>query len=338
EAHGYRVRNIDSLYRLRAQRETRFRRLVAPENQRKLGEPTTLAVATYLDSYINQKPPYCFQEDMARENMTPIEFFRRNLRLAVEFSDQYAWTWNEQRLWYPSTLQHGWQRKALDKNPEVPGPLWSQALPGIEDAVNFARAPHDYALRQFASGRCGGNLLLNPSFEAAAGQAAVLELAPDSVVLDKVPNWETWQPKHSQGSFRLAAGEGYGGRHAMQASATKGGVIHQAVKIKPHGVYVVRALARTQAGAGASCGIAWRNQKGSWCNHLRNFAVPFSEDLGAGWRRATIVVHDIPENTAFLSVMLGMDGDGVQEQAVWFDEVEVHEVLFAGDVPRSPAE
>ncbi|NLF61460.1 MAG: hypothetical protein GX574_09940 [Lentisphaerae bacterium] len=331
EAHGYSVRNIDSLYRLRAQRETRFRRLVAPENQRKLREQTALAVATYLDSYINQKPPYCFQADMANENMTAIEFFRRNLRLAVEFSDQYAWTWNEQRLWYPSTLPFGWQRKALDKNPEVPGPLWGQALPGIEDAINYARAPHDYALQQFASGRCSGNLLLNSSFEAETKQAAVLDLAPDSVVLDKIPNWETWQPKHSKGSFRLAANEGYDGRHAMQAVATNGGVIHQVVKINPNSVYVVRALAKTQAGAGATCGIAWRNQKGVWCNQLRNFAVPFSEDLDKGWRRATIVVHDIPENTAFLSVMLGMNSAGAPDQAVWFDEVEIHEILFKSE-------
>ena len=123
-------------------------------------------------------------------------------------------------------------------------------------------------------------------------------------------------------------GEGRDGKNAIKALGVNGGTIHQKVKVKPHGVYVLRALARTQGGAGVSCGVNWRDQQGAWCNRSYNLSLPFTEQLENGWSRATIVVNEVPKGSAYMSVMLVSTSTGEKEQTAWFDDIEIREIVF----------
>ena len=57
-----------------------------------------------------------------------------------------------------------------------------------------------------------------------------------------------------------------------------------------------------------------------------NMAVPFTKDLGNGWKRATLVIRNIPEKTRYLNVMLNSRA-GNAEDAVLFDDVEVFSIF-----------
>ncbi len=328
ESQGYSAVNESSYMNMLAMRAKRFQRMIAPENQRKFREQTSLAAATYLDAYIKEKGSYSMGKYWKAENMTAIDFLRRNLTLAVNYSDEYAWTWSESRKWYPVRFAYGWMNNSQKSHPSVPGPYWGLALPGIEEAINFARNPYNYAIQAVKAGKTGKNLLLNPNFEASASQKDAVAAAPDSVKIKDLPNWETWQPKTSKGKFFVAAGEGVGGSTALKTSGVKSGVIHQGVKLRPGAFYLIRGMAKTTANSSATIGVQWRNEQGVWHKLSWRQSVPFTEDMGGGWKRGTLLTQSIPEGSGYMSIMLGVTGNDNPEESVWFDNIQVFD-LFA---------
>ncbi len=331
EGHGYFAKNESDYHKLRALRDLRFPKLLTPANQRKFREQGSLSVATYMSCYTNSRPPYTFRSYMEQEKMTPLEFFRRNFTLAVEYSDEYVWTWNEHRKWIPIRYKHAWQENALKHSPDVPGPYIGMAVPGIEDAMLYAKDPWKYAFNLLKDTSKLKNLLKNSSFEGNGGKS-VVQLAPDSVVHKNAPNWETWRNKRSKAKISLAVKEGVNGSNGMMIR-DGAGVIHQAVKVDPHGAYIIRAKARFVGAAGGSLGIQWRNEKGQWHNHSMSIAAPFDKDLGNGWKQASVIVRSVPQGSHYLSPML--NSTGKEGGKVYFDDVEVFSI-FEKDPPVAP--
>ena len=323
EAHGYAAKCLDDYQKMRALREVRYAKLLAPENQKKFRERGSLAVGTYLSCYTNSKPPYSFRKFMDAEKMTPLEYFRRNFTYAVEYSDEYVWTWNEHRKWFPIQFDYSWKNKYLLYSPDVPGPYVGMAIPGIEDAMVYAKDPWKYAFGLLKNPSKLKNLLKNPSFEGNGGKIAV-GLAPDSVTFKNLPNWETYKNKRSQAVFSLAESKGVNGSNALMIRDGEG-VVHQSVKINPNGAYIVRAKAKFAGQSGGSLGIQWRNEKGIWHNHNMVLAAPFNEDQGGGWKRATIIVRSVPAGSRYLSPMLSSSGK--KDSFVLFDDVEVFNIF-----------
>ena len=323
EAHGYAAKCLDDYQKMRALREVRYAKLLAPGNQKKFRERGSLAVGTYLSCYTNSKPPYSFRKFMDAEKMTPLEYFRRNFTYAVEYSDEYVWTWNEHRKWFPIQFDYSWKNKYLLYSPDVPGPYVGMAIPGIEDAMVYAKDPWKYAFGLLKNPSKLKNLLKNPSFEGNGGKSAV-GLAPDSVTFKNLPNWETYKNKRSQAVFSLVESKGVNGSNALMIRDGEG-VVHQAVKINPNGAYIIRAKAKFAGQSGGSLGIQWRNEKGIWHNHNMVLAAPFNEDQGDGWKRATIIVRSVPAGSRYLSPMLRSSGK--KDSFVLFDDVEVFSIF-----------
>ena len=209
----------------------------------------------------------------------------------------------------------------MSRHPKLPGPYIGMAIPGVDDAISYARDPWNYTLRRLKDSKSLKNLLRNPDFESSAAAKPVLSAAPGSVMVKKLPCWETWQHKKSKGSFSLAEGKGIGG-HALQIKNVSHGCAHQSVKIDPNSAYIVRASAKLFNKCGASLSVHWRNAQGKWCDHAMNVATSFNEDLGNGWKRATLVIRNVPENARYLSVMLNSYAGG-PDDSVLFDNVEL---------------
>ena len=338
EHHGYIAKNLEDYCKLRAFRETSFRRLIAPENKIKLINQTSLAVATYLDSYIKKDSSH---RKLAEElQMTPTELLRRNLAWAVAYSDEFSWTWGESRRWYSGSFSHSYQAKSLKRHSHVGTPYWPDALPGIYNAFLCAKDPAKYMQEAARNGRISENLLKNGSFDAKIASKGELPLAPDSVVYKKLPCWENWQHRLSKGKFGLAAGKGINGSNALMQSGLRSGVSHQAIKVKPYGLYIVRACAKIPGKiAGASMSVQFRNKKGRWFAQERIVSASFQEDLGDGWKRATLLIRELPEGIGGMSIMLGSSSTGSPEETVLFDNAEIFEVLTAApETVKTPAE
>lgn len=319
EAHGYGAYELNSYNRMRAFREQRFPQLLSPENRIKFLKQGSFACATFMDAYLIEKGK--FADYRKEKKMTMLELFRRNFTWSVQYSDEYVWTWSESRKWFPCRFPHAWQEKSLAKYPKLPGPYMGMAIPGVEDAISYARDPWNYTLGRLKDPGALKNLLKNPDFESTAAAKAVLTAAPGSVMIKKLPCWETWQHKKSKGSFSLAEGKGIGG-NALLIRNVSHGCAHQSVKIDPNSAYIVRASAKLFGRCGASLSVQWRNAQGKWCDHAMNVATSFSEDLGNGWKRATLVIRNVPENARYLSVMLNSYAGGSYD-SVLFDNAEV---------------
>ena len=344
EAAGYGAYREESYQQLRGSRDAFHRLLLAPENRRKFREQTSLAIATYTSSYYDnwrENSAYAFNKHLASEKMDYPDLFRRNFILAVKYSDEYVWTWSDNRKWYPMKYPQPHMDRLMAKGfghpnyKNVPGPYMGMAIPGIEESIKFALDPYGYARQVLASGKKMKNLLYNGGFESRSPRhESVTGLAPDSVVIKNIPNWETWQPKFSKGTFSLAPGKGIGGGCAVKLEAVNRGTIHQPVKVKKSAVYIVRACCRTEGRANPGLSVGWRDPKGKWCGQLAGLTGVFNEDIGNGWKRATVVVTSIHPRAGFLSVGLYSTAKG-NGNIIYFDNIEVFE-LFSGKPQVAP--
>lgn len=320
EAYGYAACKLKDYYEIRALRNERFPQFLCPENREKFRNQASLACAAYMLTYYDGR----WDKIMKEENLTPVQFFRRNFVLAVQYSDEYAWTWSDSRKWIPVPFPYVWQEKTLQNQPSVPTPYMGMALPGIEEAVHYARNPWQYAISRLQNGSFH-NLIKNPGFdhpETVKGSAAV----PDSVSFKELQPWQIWQGKKSKGTFALAKGKGMNNSNALLVKGVTQGCVLQRVKVNPCGSYVVRACAKTTGKCGISLIIQWGDKKGKWCAGLMNVSAPFDEDLGDGWKRATLVLRNIPENAVSLAPLLYSYASGPEDAAL-FDNVEVFNIF-----------
>ena len=320
ESYTYGIRSKDTLYRLKAIRENRFCQLLSPENRKKYHAQGRLAYGAYLENYHSGT----WQKYMKEAGLTPTQFFRRNFAWSVQYSDEFVWTWSESRKWLPVKFPHSWQEKTLSRYPEIPTPYMGMALPGIEEAVRYARSPWNYAVSRMKAGSFA-NLLKNPGFEDGTAYKNQIR-TPQAKAVPELQPWETWQKKYSKGSFSLAKGEGIGGGNALSLKGVINGCSLQSLKIEPCGLYVVRACAKIKGKCGASLQIQWRNEQHQWHSNLLALSAPFDEDLGSGWKRATLIISDIPEGTCWLSVLL-YSRAGNPDDAVLFDNVEIFNIF-----------
>lgn len=327
EHHGYTAKVLTDYHALRAIRETKFRRMIAPENQLKFIRQTSLSVATYLDAYIKTNSGHI---NLAKElAMTPTELLRRNLSWAVAYSDEYVWTWSECRKWFPMRFAHAYQEKTLKRHPHARGPYWMEALPGIQDAIECAKNPTKYIANAVQTSRISKNLLKNGNFDGKMSALGKIPLAPDSIVYKNIPRWENWQTKRSKGKFGLAIGKGINGSNALMQTGTIFGVTHQAVKVKPYGLYIVRACAKMpKKPTGLTMSVKFRNKQFRWYAHEWSVNTTFNEDLGNSWKRATIFIKELPPGVGAMSIALNSDGSGKLDEVVYFDNAEIFEVLM----------
>ena len=335
EERGYGAKNFTDFCALRGMRDVRYKRLLAPENHKKLREQTSLAVATYLSAYYGKKDGFDTTQAREKEGLSQLDYFRRNLTFAVDFSDEYSWTYNGfLRKYSPVPSTHGWQEKNLLKSPEIPSPYIGMAIPGIEEAVLFAKDPHTFAMDRIRKDKTLKNLLYNGDFEGTKKKNKDIPVAPACVEVKNVPYWILYKNKTSDVTVSLAKGMGIDKGTAIKISGKPGASIHANVRVQQGKVYVVRAVSKKTGKGGGILRIQWKNAKSKWHNHSMIISAPYNEDLGNGWKRATLFVREIPETSAYLCPLLTYTGTG-KEDSILIDKVEVFS-LFEGEAKVAP--
>ena len=340
ESNGYAAKTFTDFCYMRGLRDARYKRLLAPENHRKLREQTSLAVATYLTAYYDRKSsPDGFDTKSFREKsgLSQLDFFRRNLSFAIDFSDEFSWTYNGfLRKYSPIPSTHAYQEKNLQKSPEVPSPYIGMALPGIEEAIAFAKNPYAFAMERVKTDKNLKNLLLNGDFEdSSAKKKEDIPVAPACVEVKNVPHWIFYKSKASAAVLEVARGMGIDKGTAVRLTGqARDASIHANVPVRQGKVYVVRAVCKRQGKGGGILRIQWKSKEGRWHNHAMTLAAPYNEDLGNGWRRATLFVREVPENSAYLCPLLTYTGTG-REDAILLDKAEVFSI-FEGEAVPAP--
>lgn len=179
---GYRLRSRNDLNRAAKLFYQDFPRMLSPENRAKYYAQTRMAGALYLDAYFSlpETKSYAYWLADGKKKYGTADFFRRNLQLTLEMSDEYAWTWGEGGAWW---ILPGSRRIS-----------WEKHCPGARQALLDALHPVAAAERVVRE-RKRPNLLQNPQFGRLSGKGI-----PENWKLDQ-------NKKISRGHFEFMDGK-----------------------------------------------------------------------------------------------------------------------------------
>jgi hypothetical protein len=297
EAAGYSAAQEMDFLRMADDFNRKSPQLLAPENVEKFLKQSSLAIGLYLDSYLNDKGFYVIKS----AQMSRLDLFRRNLMLAMRHSKRYTWLYGEQCRWFPIKLPSVVEKSMLQKPGK--GRLWEEALPGVTEAVEFAKDPDGRILKMLEAGKLQ-NIYLN-DFDKQLKSETVAANPADCKINKQLKGIITWQSGSSKGTFELDQSTGYKSNCCAKMNAVKYGSILTGVPVKPGQIYYVRAVAKTEGDAQATFTVSWQNAERKWVKPLDNISMAFTEPLDSGWHGASKVVL-IPDDVAFMYVACGV--------------------------------
>lgn len=288
ETAGYTASNAEEFFQISKNFMKKAPLLVAPENRVKFQTQCQPAIGVFLDCYLNEKGFWVIKSpDMER-----LPLFRRNLRLALECSGDYAWLYTEQCRWHPIELPPVVE-KAM-KNTVGGGRLWEEAMPGVSEAVRFARNPDQFA--------AGDKHMLIYSNDFAKG-------------LGDIQQWQGGTVKgvieQKDGTARLAG--------------VRYGSLFKAIKVNPGEVYLVRASAKTEGDGQSSLTVTWQDDKRNFIKSADNIKLAFSEKRPDQWFGASKVVI-VPDKVAFMVVQY-CAASATGNAVVCFDNLETDKIF-----------
>ena len=318
ERDGYWASTPLDYYKMRYKYDVLSKRLLAPENIGKFQTQTSLGVATYLDAYVDETGNWVVKSD----TISRLDLFRRNLTLAVKFSDEYTWIWSEQGKWWPIELDPAVQKSTEKKIGK--GRLWEEILPGVTAAIKFARDPLAFALSELNEGKL--KPVLNINFEPSTKPLETgAPLAEDWKTNKNLFGLNTYQSSKSKGTFTLDKAVGYKSDCSLRLTSVKGGCVLQGIPVKPDEVYFIRESAMSKGNAVPILILSWKNAANKWVNGGDVVRLTFNESLDDNWRRASAVVY-VPQGCAFMYFQCFMKSGGEPEDICWFDNIEIYKM------------
>jgi len=288
--------------------------LVSPANRARYRAQVQVSFGIYLDAYINPKTsPWHIDP----RGGLPADRLRANVQSALGAADQYVWVYGEKCRWWPGPGSKG-------TDPES-GPAaarsWTDALPGCDDALRYARDPRDYAVAKMAELAQAGKLV-NLARGGDFGQDRVTgeDGQPIEWKKDGPPaGWHTWQDEKSKGMFSWDREAGSAGKGSARAAGVANGCFLQGYEVKPGERYAVQAFRRLQGRGEALVVVRWQTAKGEWLEIGRDVTLPAPLPRGQ-WTRM-VGVAEVPEGARRMLVLLLARGQASAADAAWFDDV-----------------
>jgi len=285
--------------------------LVSPENRAKYRAQVQVSFGIYLDAHANP-PGSGYYLDPGEG--TPTQLLARNVTNALRVCDEYVWTWGEKWHWWPSKLV-----PANDKP-------WELALPGITDALNWARDPVGVGLARVAKMQREGT-----GVELARNADFGSETAPtptggqtDWQAGGAPAGWSTWQAGNSTGTFSWDREVGAAAPGSARAAGVSNGCFIQLYDVQPGELYFVRASVRQQGHGCASIAVRWQTPEAKWTKEQLD--VILTPEPGEGEWKTIAGVATVPEGVGKLVVLLVAKGQASEEDIAWFDDASVVKV------------
>ena len=132
-----------------------------------------------------------------------------------------------------------------------------------------------------------------------------------------------WQQKRPvEGTFDVDSAIGDGDSKSIVLTGVHGCVSAFVRNRRAGGVYLVRALSRSEGDAGVGVSVSFLKD-GKWNFKVPTVQIPAAGKTAAGWTEHVMTV-EIPESHNGFGVKLGATLR--RGQRVWFDNVSVHEL------------
>ena len=274
-------------------------RLVSPENRPKYRAQVQAGFGFYLDAYINADTSSWY---IGGDAGSRLERLQRNLTYAREVCDQYVWVYGEQYRWWPASY--------ADPASSA-GKMWEDAMPGITQAIRWAKDPVAAARHAIESWALV-NLLANASFSEGASPDGALPVG-----------WGAWQDeKTSHGAFALDGAVGRSAAGSARMSGVTNGCFIQTLEVKPGERYAVRAHVHSVGSGVASVTVRWQDPNGRWMAWDRDSTSVFGPAVD-GWSETTNAVQ-VPEGVGRLVLLLSVNSQVSEADQCWYDDVAVY--------------
>ncbi len=282
---------------------------IDPANRAKFWQITSMGISFYLDSYVKREN--AGQYNLCDKSDNPTQLLASNVSHALDYADEYVWFWCEEGNFWPNSFKSN-------------RPFWGERLPYCIEAIQSGRNLLA-SMNQYAN---PVNLLKNGSLESGdSGEPN----GPDQYD-GGIQFWPAWQAEDTpKGTIRSENGM------LRMVNVTYGGISQAISGIKAGQQFIIRARCKNESRFSMPTLIYFfRDQPdtGVWGQQ----STAFTEDVGEGWKRATIYVT-VPDghNIAALNVYVGcigfQDPTG-QDKGCLFDDVELHEVIFPWTVKQ----
>lgn len=282
--------------------------LVSPENRATYRAQVQVGFGIYLDAHANP-PGSKYYLDPGQG--TPTELLTRNITNALQVADQYVWTWGEKWHW--------WQMARPDDKYQP----WESALPGITDALNFARDPVASGLARLAEMQRAGTVVeLTRNGDFGSETAPTLTGGQADWEEGGAPaGWSTWQAGESKGTFVWDREVGNQAPGSARMSAVRQGCFIQVYDVQPGERYFVRAAARSQGMGWPSIRVRWQTPESKWT--MEQLDVILTPEPGEGQWQTIAGVVAVPDSVGKLVILLQGAGQASDQDIIWFDDVSL---------------
>ena len=278
--------------------------VVAPENRAQYRAQVQASFGIYLDAYWNPPTSPWFIDGKGGSRVARLG---ANVATAMRVADEYVWVYGEKFRWWPTP------------NGGVKKETWTEALPGCEDALRFARDPVEFARAKMVAAK-PANLARNGDF--GSDKASAIDGKEVKWRENSAPaGWSTWQTKDSHGQFTWDREMGAAGKGSACATGVTDGCFIQSCVAKPGERYAVLAGRKLQGRGDARIRVRWQTEQGKWTAEEQDRMFVAKGPRGE-WCEIFGVVT-VPEAAGRLVVLLGVGGQSSADDVAWFDGVQI---------------
>ncbi|MCK5804214.1 MAG: hypothetical protein KAI66_15360 [Lentisphaeria bacterium] len=297
--------------------------LLSKSNQDKFLNQSGLSPGLYLDAYLNEKGFMIKSSEMNR-----LDLFRKNLMLALQYSQGYVWLYGEQCRWFPAKMADSWEKVVL----KMPGKgrLWEEAMPGITASVEFAKDPDKAVANMRRENKLEKLFFLDFESKTADKNELAETMPAGGKKLQPLKDVFAWQSGSytPQGTFARDLTVGYKSKSSAKLTGIKFGSIGKSIPVKPGQIYYATAVAKSGGKAKTTFAVSWKTADKRWAEEYIVKSM-YTKEVEDGWKRAAAIVT-VPPDIHYMIIQCGnymphckVDGETI----CWFDNIAVYRVF-----------
>ena len=310
EEYGYRSLKRSDFERGHSRFRTFFRHQLLPENLERAEKQTQYSVAVYLDAFFwaMSKSKWDFLPGKPFNAPARYELFRQAFPLAVEFADEYVWTYGEAARWY-SPLANRFSGKTI-----------SDICPDINAFMRAAKSTS--ALQTYCNAQVAAKKLKNELRYGSFEESRI------SDPISPVKHWGVWsRVKSPDSKFSAIQGRGFNnsiGAVASDYTVTGGTLYLRPITVKPGRRYLFRGKVRSEDLGRGNFTINFKNSQGTWDPSPDVPTVRILPPQDAGKWHQCIRFFTVPDNCNAIQICCSVMPQRKGKDQVALDDNELY--------------
>jgi hypothetical protein len=311
---GYYAKTDLNLYSLYHDSRVKALKQIPASSHIKFKNQYSVGFGLYVDMYTNDKGDRYYHGELP--NRSRLDRFRDRLATAVELADEYVWVYNEKYRWW--NLPYAKQ----EHNSHLTDTLCEEKLPGITNAVLYAKNPLKFvenSIQKYSNLR---NFAMNPGFDDTA--AITAKQIKDWSNIAMPPGFLSWKSSASEASASVTQGKGINGTNALVVKGKGDFSIIQSINVEPGESYIISVKGKKNGTGKMQLNARWTDNY----NHLVDWYLEKNMSFNASendtWLTATTIVT-VPDEIKKMHLFIDVTGYSKYDEFM-FDNLIVYKL------------